>query len=218
MTPLGDRGTRFGTRWGENSENKLRKSTRYLYGLENKVKSIFSDTISGFNRDFNSFPKEDAETYKLLLYKLHFYYGIKSYRVSIDREYDAAELKTVKFDSESKFKDFTLNEIIKMGDSCKIIKQFDFSVDSLQSSMVTFEFFSCVKKLLNMRNKLAHEVREPKFKDADCIELLSDDLISEELESKGMAQATQMADSTKQIASNLVYMDLIINKLNEIKD
>lgn len=186
--------------------------------LENKVKSIFSDTISGFDRDFNKFPEKDAETYRKVLYKLHFYYGIKSYRVSVDRENDVAKLQPVQFDSESKFKDFTLNEIIKTVDACKLIKQFDFSVDSLQSSMVAFEFFSCLKKLLNMRNKLAHEVREPKFKDADCIELLSDDLINIKLESIGMAQAAQMADSTKQIASNLVYMDLIMNKLNEIKD
>ena len=68
-----------------------------------------------------------------------------------------------------------------------------------------------------MRNKLAHELEELHFKDSDLIELLSlDNIRKEPFELLQNYDIGNLDDSTKYIASNIIYMRRLIQHLEEI--
>lgn len=77
-----------------------------------------------------------------------------------------------------------------------------------------FSFFECVKKLVNMRNVLAHRVLPPRFQNRCYIELLSDERLSNFTELVDESEIALMDEQTKQILSNVAY----IGEINEILD
>ena len=70
-----------------------------------------------------------------------------------------------------------------------------------------------------MRNKLAHEVVNLRFKDQDLIELLSLEQIAKEpFDLIQNYDIRRMDDMTLYIASNIVYIRKLLSKLNEESD
>lgn len=80
-----------------------------------------------------------------------------------------------------------------------------------------FPFYDCTIRLLNMRNKLAHEVSNLNFKDGDIIELLSPEQISQQsFELLRNYDLLKIDAMTQCIASNIIYIRKIISKLPNI--
>ena len=122
------------------------------------------------------------------------------------------EPKTFSVDED--FKNLTFNQIIKI---CKIdnkIKQFEFNINSMQKRQEEIDFYSSCEKLINMRNKLAHEILMDNFKDKDIVEMLSDKKIEENIISElSNFDIKLMNTAEKQIYSNLLYLNIIISEL-----
>ena len=166
--------------------------------LEKRIKKEFIENVK----------KKDLSE----INKLHFYYGLKAYRVEINYDESSFELKTNNFDKSCDFNTFTLTDINKINNAEKMVEKLIFEVQSIQSSRQVYPLFECIKKLVNMRNVLAHQVSPPKFQARCYIELLSDERICELIEVIDESDVRLMDEQTKQIASNIAY----INKINEI--
>ena len=96
------------------------------------------------------------------------------------------------------------------------MEDFNFVVESVQRTTTVFTFYDCVIRLLNMRNKLAHEVVDLQFKDRDLIELLSHEQIAREpFDLLQNYDVRKMDDMTLYIASNIVYIRKLLSKLND---
>ena len=122
-----------------------------------------------------------------------------------------------------KFKDFTLLQIIRMLEintrkqqrQDTEMQHFPNNIDSFNTS-AQIEFYGAIKRLINMRNKLAHELENLNFKNTThCIEVLSDNILSNEL---GI-QIDEKYDEDGQlrmIASNTVFIRKIEKELNNM--
>lgn len=169
--------------------------------LEKLIREIFEKNISNL-------PPE-------ILQKLYFYNGgrIATY---IDFGEESLKLNVVQYKDKDKFRELKINQIIKIfkGNSC--LNEFNFSVPSMQRTTVSFDFYDCVLRLINMRNKLAHEMVDLKFGDKDLIDLLTfTQFEKESLEILQNFDVGVMDSATQYIASNLLYMRRISKKLNE---
>ena len=149
------------------------------------------------------------------LNKLYFYYGglISTY---IDNDVEALKLNQIKFKREEEFGLLKINQIIKINKSSNIIKKYNDSIKSVQRESTVFDLQSCIIKLINMRNVMAHEIYECSFKDKDIIELLSKEKIRDaQFEFLTNYDTDLMDDMTKSIISNYYYMCEIILLLEE---
>lgn len=194
-----------------NTEEKLRyqvKAKAVFFFLdrynmmEKKIKSIFA----------SEFKKLDLRDINIL----HFYYGMRAYRVTINYDDETYDLSTNKYEDKNEFKLFTLNDLIKINGSKRLVDKLLFDVDSIQISRQSYPFNDCVKKLINMRNILAHEVISPKFKNREVIELLSDERIIEKIDIVEEGEVGKMDEQTKQIFSNIAYIDKIYKQLEKM--
>ena len=171
--------------------------------LENSVRDIFVKIV----------PRLD-EAKKNVLY---FYYGGRI-GTTYDYPNEAIKLRDLNFKENERFKDFTINEIIKIDRKRTMITVFPETLPSLQRR-VTFVFKDCIIKLIQMRNKLAHEMCDCKFDDAQIIEILSDNhLKNANYQFLEGFDLTLADDMTKAILSNYVYMENIMKELCSVKD
>lgn len=98
-----------------------------------------------------------------------------------------------------------------------MITDFSFEIESIQSAMQIYDFRSCMMKVIKMRNKLAHELVDCNFNSQDIIESMSNENMVKYGEKYMQRNSEAMLDQmTKEVLSNLIYMDIIIKKLNEI--
>ena len=168
--------------------------------LERVIREIFEKNISNI-------PTE-------VLYQFYFYYGGK---IGTHIEYEAHTLKldSIVYKEGEKFKNLSINQIVKILRTRPCIKIFDFSVESVQHSTTVFPFYDCVIRLINMRNRLAHEMVDLHFKDKDLIELLSYEQIAQEsFQLLQNYDIKKMDDMTLYIASNIVYMHKLLDRLH----
>ena len=93
---------------------------------------------------------------------------------------------------------------------------FKYEIQSLQTKQTVYSYLDCTIKLINMRNILSHELSELKFKDKDLIELLSiENLKKQEFPMLLNYDLEIMDDMTKYIASNIVYMRIMLEKITK---
>lgn len=145
--------------------------------------------------------------------QLYFYYGGKI-GTYVEYESHGVKVKELSYNEKEQFKDFSINQIIRIFKDSKCLDAFDFSIESIQRSTTVFSFYDCIIRLLNMRNKLAHEVTDLTFKDKDLIELLSPEQISREPFDLLRNYDLQKMDIMAQyIASNIIYIRKLISKL-----
>lgn len=175
--------------------------------LETEIRRIFENSILS-----DGFPPE-------IIHKLYFYYGgrIGTY---IEYEESAIKLNKLLFKEDEKFTDLTINQLLRIFKSTNSIKPFNFEIESTRYPTVSFTFYDCALKLISMRNKLAHRIRDVQFKDnKDLIELISIEKLDGE--SFSMLQnydLSNMDDTTRFIASNLFFMRKMIKHLNSSQE
>ncbi len=167
--------------------------------LERTIRNVFEDSIEVLPANFKQ--------------QLYFYYGGKI-GTYIEYESQSIKIKELNYTEKENFKDFSINQIIKIFKNNKSLERFNFSIESIQRPTIIFPFYDCIIRLLNMRNKLAHEVAELNFKDGDLVELLSPEQIAQEpfvlLQSYDLLKMDEM---TQYIASNIIYIRKIITML-----
>lgn len=167
--------------------------------LERTVRNVFEDSIADLPANFKQ--------------QLYFYYGGKI-GTYIEYESQGTKLMELNYTEKEQFKNFSINQIINIFKYNKCLERFNFTIESIQRPATIFPFYDCIIRLLNMRNKLAHEVNELNFKDRDIVELLSPEQISQEpfalLQNYDLLKMDEM---TQYIASNIIYIRKIITKL-----
>ena len=160
--------------------------------LEQAIRKVFEKNLS-------TLPQK-------ILQQLYFYYGGKI-GTYIEYEAHSVRLNSLDFKEGELFKTLSINQIIKIFKESPYLEDFNFVVESVQRTTTVFPFYDCVIRLLNMRNKLAHEVVDLQFKDRDLIELLSHEQIAREpFDLLQNYDVRKMDDMTLYIASNIVYI------------
>lgn len=171
--------------------------------MEKKVKDVFSEEIKNTDEKFKN--------------KLYFFYGGNS-SINIDFSKSMLTMNFKKFRENEEFNSFSFNQIIKICKEDKKVEKFNFNIKSIQVKQEEFDFYSLCTKLISMRNKLAHEILKDNFDDEDIIELLSDEKIKENVITELETFDINLMDlSTKQIYSNLLYLNRIVIEINENK-
>ena len=169
--------------------------------LEQTIRKVFEKNLS-------TLPQK-------ILQQLYFYYGGKI-GTYIEYEAHSVRVNSLDFKEGEVFKTLSINQIIKIFKESPHLEDFNFVVESVQRTTTVFTFYDCVIRLLNMRNKLAHEVVDLQFKDRDLIELLSHEQIAREpFDLLQNYDVRKMDDMTLYIASNIVYIRKLLSKLND---
>ena len=146
--------------------------------------------------------------------QLYFYLGGK---IGSYIEYESHSLKLTKliFKPSESFRGLSVNQIIKMFKETSYIEAFNFSISSIRSSKVEYSFYDCCTRLINMRNKLAHEVVNLQFKDSDLIDMLTrEQIAAESFDALQNYDIQKIDDMTMYIASNIVYIRQLLITLN----
>ena len=180
------------------SEEKIKAFVVFKFlnefnSLEKSIKNYFKEQLSKLNSD-------DVN-------KLYFYYGgLASKNITIEYSKNKFGFNGHKFETNC-FTDMSLNQIMKLANSASLADIFNIEIASFQKSF-NHNVPSAMIKVINMRNKLAHEMSALNLTDKDdCIELLSKDKVIElgadiiyDLELK------DEYDQIKLIYSNIIYM------------
>ena len=153
-----------------------------------------------------------------VIQQLYFYYGgkIGSY---IEYEAHSTQLRSLNYNTSERFKDLSVNQILKIFKENPCIELFNFSIASIQRPAVELSFYDCATRLLKMRNKLAHEVVAFQFKDADLIEMLTrEQIAAQKFTILQNYDTHKIDDMSMYIASNIVYIQKLLFKLKEISE
>jgi hypothetical protein len=169
--------------------------------FETKIRDLFEKNI------------EELDT--IIIQKLYFYYGGKI-GTFIDYPNDTMKLNVIDFKKNEKFRELTINQIVRILKQESSINFLKYKVDSLQYKTTYYEYMDCIIKLINMRNKLSHELSDLNFHEKDLIEMLSLDKLREyEFKTLQNYDLSLMDDMTKYIASNIVYMKIMLSKISQ---
>ena len=187
------------------SEEKIKAIViyRFMYEFdkfEKKVKEYFNDKLSELNVNDRN--------------RLYFYCGgLVNKNLYIKYSDEVLCLDNYRF-KPNDFDELTINQIINIAISNGLGGIFDFEIASSIQKHLKHDVKYSIKKLIKMRNKLAHNLSSLDLKDADCIELLSEDKLNElggdvihDLELK------DDYDQVKFIFSNIIYMRKICEQL-----
>jgi hypothetical protein len=167
----------------------------------------------------NMFKQNILKVEHSLKNKLYFYYGVHvGHNVVYDFERNCVMLASKnRYDEEEMFGSLNLNKIIQFERRETLINSFKFNIDSEVRKTTSFPLFDCCLKLIKMRNKLAHEVDNLSFSEKEIIEILPIDYLRKYnyiyLEEFDMENADEDIIA---LLSNIVYMKIIMNKLNEV--
>lgn len=151
------------------------------------------------------------------IHRLYFYHGGSIKNIEIDFQDETINLKKLKFKclKEEPFNDFSIKQIIKLHKEHGLGKHFNLQIQSIKTKGTKHDFSSAISKLISMRNILAHEVSNFNFKDRDYIELLSDELIINNIIDTSLyGDITQADDQVKIILSNITYLQIIRNEID----
>lgn len=170
--------------------------------LEVTIRKIFTDNLPEFKQQLKE--------------QLYLYLGGRL-RPNIDVQSCSINFSPVKYDENEKFKSFPLITLIRIFEkNHDVIDTFDFAVESVQNTNVEFPFYDCLVRLNRMRNKLAHNLADIKFQNGDTIELLGTKQIQAALEGQlPYNNLENIDDETKCIASNVVFIKKLLQKLED---
>ena len=187
------------------SEEKIKAIViyRFMYEFdkfEKKVKEYFNDKLNELNINDSN--------------RLYFYCGgLVNKNLYINYSEEMLCLNSYRF-KPNNLNELTINQIIKVASSNGLGQMFNIGIDSILQKHLKHDMKSSIRKLINMRNKLAHDLSSLDLKDADCIELLSEDKLNEfggniiyDLELK------DDYEQVKLILSNIIYMKKIYDQL-----
>lgn len=194
-----------------------------ITGIDQKTLSLqirslmvydFLDEYNQLERTIRIVFEENIETLpSSTKQQLYFYYGGKI-GTYIEYESHGIKINELNYSEEEMFKQLSINQIIKIFKNNRCLEVFNFSIESIQRPLTVFPFYDCTIRLLNMRNKLAHEVSNLNFRDGDIIELLSPEQISQQpFELLQNYDLQKMDEMTQYVASNIIYIRKILLQL-----
>lgn len=169
--------------------------------LEKLIISTFQEKISQLNNDIKN--------------ELYFYYGIySSHNVYYDFEKKCVSINNNRFNENELFKSLSLKRIINYEKRNHLIEAFNFELNSLIRKQTVFPFYDCCEKLINMRNKMAHELDSISFSEKEIIELLPDGYLTNyNYDYLASFTVSDMDADMKVIFSNIIYIRTIIHLL-----
>ena len=190
--------------------------------LKQQLKAI---AIYKYLEEYNKLEKSIKIKFKHILnlidgddiHRLYFYHGGSIKNIEIDFPNETINLKKLKFKclKEEPFNDFSIKQIIKLHKEHGLGEHFNLQIQSIKTKGTKHDFSSAISKLISMRNILAHEVSNFNFKDRDYIELLSDELIINNIIDTSLyGDITQADDQVKIILSNITYLQIIRNEID----
>lgn len=115
--------------------------------------------------------------------------------------------ETNKYDKTKLLNRLIMNQIIKLERKEQEIAKFKKSIVSVQVPKMEFPFCDCCIKLINTRNKMAHEFSKLNIKDNDVIEILSKKKV-EQLKPDWFYkfEYEELSSNMLGILSNYIYM------------
>lgn len=171
--------------------------------LETELKSFF----------INNIPSIPPEKREILYFALA---GIKSNKIIYEVDNNSLSLSSLKYSSEETFSIFTTIQIVKLQRKHCLFTDLDFNIPSLICKNTEYPFTDCFIKLVNMRNKIAHERSYLTFKDSDFIEVLSNDYLNVNSAKWFDTLDTKvMSDESKSIFSNFLIMNTMLSELRK---
>lgn len=152
---------------------------------------------------------------------LYFYFaGLRgnNSRISLEKKRPSLHSDDIEFTEDEEFNSLSFSSILNILQNHKICGCFDFNIQSLNERQSEYVSIDCCKKLIRMRNKLAHEQNSLDFKNADIIEVLPDTTLEGFIQKiNETLSISQMLDDTKAIFSNIVFMRIMIEALESIE-
>lgn len=139
--------------------------------------------------------------------------GINSYI-----EYDTYSTKQeiYRYDEDSLITKMTINQIIRLERKEKNVRLFDFEINSKLNKQLTFVSHDCILKIINMRNKLAHDILNINFNSADIIEILPNNILDKKNELWITdLQLDKLSDFGRGILSNYIFMSEIMENFQK---
>lgn len=175
------------------------------------VYNEFENLISGIY--YKEWSNLNEEVKRRIAYYVGSVKGINAYI-----EYDTYSTKQdiYKYDEDKLISKLTINQIIRLERKEKNVSKFDFEIDSLTTKQLSLISYDCILKIINMRNKLAHDILNINFKASDIIEILPNNVISisQELWISNL-QLDKLNDFGRAVISNYVFMIDIIERLKK---
>lgn len=188
---------------------------------EEKIKAI---AIYKFLFEYSKFEQKVKEYFIAQLDKLelndikrlYFYYGgMVSKKIYIDYPKETLVMQNYKFKLDD-FPNFKINQIIKITKSHTNELIFNKRIKSILGRKVEYELSDSILKLIQMRNKICHNLSTLDLNDNDYIELLSVQSIKDQC--KDILSDIEIKDDyheVKLIFSNIIYMKIICDILDD---
>lgn len=152
----------------------------------------------------------------------YFYGGKSASNIHIEIAKMNFGIQSCLFDKEFKnvFSHLSISNIVKIDRQFSLTSRTnEIKINSATKKMVQYDFYTIVLALVNMRNLLAHETPNIKFKEECIIEVLPHDVIIKNMSMESIFEEISIEDcddNTKIVQSNLYYMKLIIDELDRI--
>lgn len=168
--------------------------------FENKIKEIYRMEWADLDEDVKR--------------RVAYYVGsIKGINAYIEYDTYSTKQDIYRYDEDSLISKMTINQIIRMERKEKNVSLFNFQIDSKLSKQLTFISYDCILKLINMRNKLAHDILNINFKSSDIIEVLPNNIFEKEKEVWiSNLQLDKLSDFGRAILSNHFFMNEILDR------
>lgn len=173
--------------------------------FEKVVKKIFSVSVA------------QSDHRSLLYYFYGALQGSKGYIDYVGHTWAKPELG--KYKKTEKFSGFTLLQIIKIDQQEHLVPDFGFNLQSENTAMLEFPFHDVCIKLINMRNRIAHECDELVFTDEDVVETMPlSKIVAEQCTYLRGFDLNKMSNNAIQVYSNLHALDRLLTILEEKQD
>ncbi len=189
------------------SDIEQKVKAQVIFKFLNEFNIVEKDIRTLFEKSLDSISGDVREA-------LQFFYGGKIGSTT-DVGSEILKIKELRFDKSNKFKDYTTTQILRLNEQYHFINEFMFDVVSLQRPLYKYDFQSSMRKIINMRNILAHEIIVCNFKERDIVDILSKENI--EKNADGFLDSndiSQMDEDTVAIVSNYFYLCKMHNMLN----
>lgn len=171
--------------------------------FENMIKEIYCKEWTNLNEEVKR--------------RIAYYVGsIKGVNAYIEYDTYSTKQDIYKYDENNLISKMTINQIIRLERKEKNISTFNFEINSKLNKQLAFVSYDCFLKIINMRNKLAHDILNINFKATDVIEVLSDGMIEKKNELWiSNLQLDKLSNFGRLILSNYIFMSEIIEELGK---
>lgn len=154
-------------------------------------------------------------------YRVYFYMGWINNMNYIDYDTFSTVKEAKKFDKEGVLKTITLNNIIKLNKKEGFFDKEALEIQSVNQKMTILNFESSCKKVIEMRNRIAHDFSEAKLDDKCIVEYLSRELIIKELakyyiDFEDKLDLNSLTENSIAIFSNLFYIERLNKEVEKL--